>query len=149
MDPGRVESGNGKRASALDLGAVALTKLLHFVATLDGGFGRRSVGAALGDGVGDLLPVRGFKVAAAEGVPLVAVGVDEGEGLIGGPAGRRKAAGGGRSGDGGGEGDRDEGEGESGGRIGWRRMRRRRGHGRREEGMRKGKGKRLIVEMGN
>jgi len=83
VDPGGVESGDGERASALDLGAVALAKLLHFVAALDRGFGRGGVGAAVGHGVGDLLPVGGLEVAAAEGVPLVAVGVDEGEGFIG------------------------------------------------------------------
>ena len=44
MDPGGVESGDGEGASALDLGAVALAELLHFVAALDGGFGRRGHG---------------------------------------------------------------------------------------------------------
>ena len=121
MDPGGVESRNGEGARALDLGAVALAELLHFVAALDGGFGRGGVGAAACDGVGDLLPVGGLEVAAAEGVPLVAVGVDEGEGFIGGPAGRREAAGGGWSEDG------DEGEGDGSGGIG---RRGRGGHGR-------------------
>lgn len=95
------------------------------MAALNGGFGRRSVGAALGDGVSHLLPVGGFEIAAAEGVPLVAVGVDEGEGFVRGPAGRREAAGGGGDGGSGGGGGRegDEGERDGGGRIG-----RRRGH---------------------
>jgi len=83
VDPGGVESGDGEGASALDLGAVALAELLHFVAALDGGFGRRGVGAAVCYGVGDLLPVGGLEVAAAEGIPLITVGVDEGEGFIG------------------------------------------------------------------
>ena len=36
-----------------------------------------------GDGVDNLLPVGGLEVAMAEGVPLVAIGVDDGKGFIG------------------------------------------------------------------
>lgn len=131
VDPGGVESRNGEGARALDLGAVALAELLHFVTALDGGFGRGGVGAAACDGVGDLLPVGGLEVAAAEGVPLVAVGVDEGEGFIGGPAGRGEAASGGGWG-----GEGDEGEGDGGGGIGRGRRRRGRGGGVVHGGMR-------------
>lgn len=77
---------------ALDLGTIPLPKLLHLVATLDGGLGG-SGRAASGDIVGHLLPVVGTEVAAAEGVPLIFVGFDEGDGLFRGPTGRRKAAG--------------------------------------------------------
>lgn len=53
---------------------------------------------AEGDGGGDGVPVGGAEVAAAEGVPLVAVGVDKGYGFVVGPAGRRELASRGRHG---------------------------------------------------
>ncbi|KAF1875983.1 hypothetical protein Lal_00006614 [Lupinus albus] len=92
VEPRGVEGREREGVSALDLSAVTLPELLHLVAALDGGFGRGGVGASGGDGVGDLLPVGGLEVAAAKGVPPEAVGMDEGEGLVGGPAGRRNAA---------------------------------------------------------
>lgn len=92
VDPRGTESGNGQRTSALDLGAVSFSELLHLVTALHGGFGRRGVRAASGDGLGDFLPVGSLEVAAAEGVPFVAVGVNEGDGLVVRPARRRKTA---------------------------------------------------------
>lgn len=68
------------------------------MAALDGGFGGGGgVGAPFGDGVGDFLPVGGFEIGTAKGVPFVTIGVDEGCGFFRSPARRRKAArGGGR-----------------------------------------------------
>ena len=110
----------------MDFGAVSFAEFFHFVAALDGGFGSGGgVGALGGDGVGDLLPVGGFEVGPAEGVPLVAVGVDEGGGFLGGPAGRGEAAGGGGGRGGQREGEGGRGVGISGGRWG--------GHGGEEE----------------
>lgn len=86
------------RSGALKLCPIPFTELLHLVPALDGGFRRVSGGAATVDIVGDFLPVGGAEVAAAEGVPLVAVGVDEGGGFLGRPARRREAAGGGDGG---------------------------------------------------
>lgn len=43
-----------------------LVELLHFVATLDGGFGRGGVGAAVGNSVSDLVLVGGLEVVVAE-----------------------------------------------------------------------------------
>lgn len=63
---------------ALLLGAVALAELLHLVAALGGGLGGGGVGAAAGDGGGNRVPVGRAEVTAAEGVPAVAVGVDQG-----------------------------------------------------------------------
>ncbi|KAG4992566.1 hypothetical protein JHK87_026023 [Glycine soja] len=82
---GVVEAGKGEVAEALDFGAVPFAELLHLVAALHGGFGRGGgVGALRRDGVGHLLPMGGLEVGAAEGVPFVAVGVDEGGGFLGG-----------------------------------------------------------------
>lgn len=81
------------RSGALKLSPIPFTQLLHLVPALDGGFRRVSGGTAAVDVVGDFLPVGGAKVPAAEGVPLVTVGVDEGGGFLGRPARRRKAAG--------------------------------------------------------
>ncbi|KAG2394850.1 uncharacterized protein HKW66_Vig0077750 [Vigna angularis] len=76
-------------AEALDFGAVVFVEFFQFVAALDNGFGSRgSVGALGSDGIDDLLPVGGFEVGAAEGGPLVVVGVDEGGGFLRGPAWR-------------------------------------------------------------
>lgn len=85
------------RLSTLQLSTVAFPELLHLMAALDGGLRGGDVRANTVDIIGDILPVSGTEVAAAEGVPLVAVGVDEGGGFVGGPARRRKAAGGRRS----------------------------------------------------
>jgi len=103
----------------LDFGAVAFAEFFHFVAALDGGFGSGGgVGALGGDGIGDLLPVGGFEVGAAEGVPLVAVGVDERGGFLRGPAWRGEAAGGGGGRGGESKGEGGGGVGISGGRWG-------------------------------
>jgi len=127
VDPGGGRSGGGvvdearegEGAEALDFGAVPFAEFFHFVAALDGSFGSGgSVGALGGDGVGDLLPVGGFEVGTAEGVPLVAVGVDEGGGFLRGPAGRGEAAGGGGGRGGEREGNRGGGVGISGRRWG-------------------------------
>uniref|UniRef100_A0A7C9CMU2 Uncharacterized protein n=1 Tax=Opuntia streptacantha TaxID=393608 RepID=A0A7C9CMU2_OPUST len=75
-----------ERESALLLSAVALAELLHLVAALGGGLRRRLVGASTGDVGSYGLPVGGAEVAATEGVPLVSVSSDEGEGLLLGPA---------------------------------------------------------------
>lgn len=70
----------------MDFGAVAFMEFSHFVAVLDIDFGSRgSIRALDNDGIGDLLLVGGFEVGAAKGVPLVAVGVDEGKGFLRGP----------------------------------------------------------------
>ena len=56
-----------------------------------------------GDSGGDVVPISRAEVPAAEGEPLVFVGVDEGSGLLVVPARRRDSPGrGGRDGDGGG-----------------------------------------------
>ncbi|KAF7826561.1 hypothetical protein G2W53_017725 [Senna tora] len=83
VDPRGTEASHVQGPCALDLGAVSLTELLHLVAALDGGFGRRGVRAASDDRIGDLLPVGGLEVATTKGVPLVPVSVDEGD--VGGP----------------------------------------------------------------
>lgn len=76
VDPGGgISADAAVRGSALDLGAIPLPELLHLVATLNGGLGGAG-GAPGGDVVGNLLPVVGFEVAAAEGVPLLPIGVD-------------------------------------------------------------------------
>ncbi|KAJ4837110.1 hypothetical protein Tsubulata_049215 [Turnera subulata] len=66
------------------------------IAEFDEGTGKgiaAGLGAAAGNVVGDLLLVFGLQVAAAESVPLVAVGVDEGDGLFVGTAWRWEASG--------------------------------------------------------
>lgn len=67
------------------LGPVALAELLDLVAALSGGLGELVEAAASGDGYGDLLPLAGLELAAIEGVPLLLVGLDEIDGLLGGP----------------------------------------------------------------
>lgn len=59
---------------------------------LDGRLRGRGGGTAPAHCVGDFLPVSGLEVPATEGVPLVAVSVDEGDGLVVGPTRRREAA---------------------------------------------------------
>lgn len=68
------------------LGAIAFAELLDLVAALEGILGGGDVAAGGGDGVGNFLPVGGAEVAAVEGVPFGAVGVDEGQGFLVGPA---------------------------------------------------------------
>lgn len=63
------------------------------MAALDRGLGGSGVRAEGGYGVSNLLPVVGSEVSAAEGVPFVAVGVDQGGRLLVGPARRREAPG--------------------------------------------------------
>lgn len=76
----------GEGEGPLFLGAVALAEFLHLVAALGGGLGWGGVGAAAGDGGGNRVPVGGAEVAAAEYVPPVTVGFDQGEGFGLGPA---------------------------------------------------------------
>lgn len=68
------------REGAQPLGAVAPAELLHLVAALEGGLGGGGGGGRETevDGSGDLGPVGGAEVGAAEGGALVPVGVDEG-----------------------------------------------------------------------
>ncbi|KOM45026.1 hypothetical protein LR48_Vigan06g033200 [Vigna angularis] len=90
------EARERERAEALDFVVVAFAEFFHFVAALDDDFGSGgSVGALGSDDIGDLLLVGGFEVGAAEGVPLVVVGVHEGRGFLRGPAWQAKTVGGG------------------------------------------------------
>lgn len=101
MDPRGGEAADPSvSGGSLDLSTISLPELLHLVAALDGGL-RGAGGASRSDIVGYLLPVVGAEVAAPEGIPLVSVSIDEGDGLVRGPAGRGQAAGGGGGGDGG------------------------------------------------
>lgn len=63
------------------------------MAALQRGLRRRGGGGGRGGGLGDVVPVGGFEIGAAEGEPAVAVGEDEGLGLVLGPAGRWDPAG--------------------------------------------------------
>ncbi|KAL0923283.1 hypothetical protein M5K25_007333 [Dendrobium thyrsiflorum] len=73
--PGR---GGTKVAGSEPLGSESFAEFLYLMAALDGGLGggEGEVGAAAGYISGDLFPVSGAEVAAAEGVPLVAIGFD-------------------------------------------------------------------------
>ncbi|KAG9451469.1 hypothetical protein H6P81_011434 [Aristolochia fimbriata] len=84
----------GGGGSALLLRPVTLPELLDLVAALRGGLARGGEAAPSGDGAGDLLPLVGPELAAVEGVPLVAVGVDEVDGLDVRPGGGEGRGGG-------------------------------------------------------
>lgn len=60
--------------------------------TLHGSLRRGSRRAAAGDGIGDLLPVRSLEIPTPQGIPLIAVRIDEGHGLVVGPARWRQAS---------------------------------------------------------
>lgn len=99
VDPGGGREGSVELEGLAALAAVALAELLDLVAALYVGLGRGGAGeAAIGDVVGDILPVGGAEVAATQGVPLVTVGADEGKDLLVGPNGGGQPAGGGGGG---------------------------------------------------
>lgn len=68
------------RPRALALGAITLAELLDLVAALEGSLGGELVvvvAAASGDSDGDFLPLRGLKLAAPQGIPLLLIGLDQ------------------------------------------------------------------------
>lgn len=97
--------------------AVPLAKLLHLVTALQRGLGRRRENCATaGGGGGHVIPVGSLQIGAAESVPAVPIGQDQGLGLVLSPARWWDPAGFGLRG---GHGCRGEGEGEGEGGKRW------------------------------